>query len=383
MRRREFLVQTSRSAIGVAFSCALPAPTRAAAEDVLRMIPLLEREIPELMEQTRVPGVSLAIVRDGKLRWRRGFGIRRAGSHERVDHETVFQAGSVSKTVFAYAVMKLVERGVIDLDTPLTRYSALRILDSDPRLDLITARHVLSHTSGLQNWRSERNPLSIHFRPGEQYLYSGEGYSYLQSVVTQLTGHADPTRCGKYEAGLTVCATDFDSYMRANVFVPFGMDSTGYVWTKRFERHAADPHDEQGRLLDAKRPSDIDAARYGAAGGLLTTPTDYTNFLIQIVNPKSSDRFRLQTNMIAEMVRPQIKGGDSPASSRALGWEVVRNDTDDILVHGGDNSGFHAFAAASRKRKTGYMVMTNGDGGTNLIKKLIIGDTALNQLLMR
>jgi hypothetical protein len=100
-----------------------------------------------------------------------------------VDHETVFQAGSVSKTVFAYAVMKLVERNILDLDTPLTRYSPIRILEGDPRLDLITARHVLSHTSGLPNWRSERNPLSIRFTPGERYLYSGEGYSYLQSVV--------------------------------------------------------------------------------------------------------------------------------------------------------------------------------------------------------
>jgi CubicO group peptidase (beta-lactamase class C family) len=299
-----------------------------------------------------------------------------------VDHETVFQAGSVSKTVFAYAVMKLVERGILDLDTPLTRYSPIRILEDDPRLDLITARHVLSHTSGLPNWRSERIPLSIRFTPGERYLYSGEGYSYLQSVVSHLTGRFDPLRCGEYEAGLRTCATDFDSYMRANIFIPFDMTSSGYVWTKTFEQHAADGHDEQQRLLDRKRPSDVDAARYGAAGGLLTTPTDYAKFLLQVVNPKSSARFRLQTNTIDEMVRPVIKGGDSPLSSRALGWEVVRTGTDDILVHGGDNAGFHAFAAASRKRKTGYIVMTNGDGGTNLIKKLIIGDTALNQLLM-
>jgi len=81
------------------------------------------------------------------------------------------------------------------------------------------------------------------------------------------------------------------------------------------------------------------------------------------------------------MVRPQIKGGDSPQSWRALGWEVVRSDKDDFIVHGGDNSGFHAFAAASLKRRNGYIFMTNGDGGMDLLKKLIIGDTPLNQLL--
>jgi len=373
---------TSRSALGFAFCLTLPtSKTSAATTDSNRIILQLEREIPELMKETRVPGVSIAIVRGGKMYWRRGFGIKRAGSPDGVNHETVFQAGSVSKTVFAYAVMKLVERGVINLDTPLTQYSPVRILDGDARLDLITARHVLSHTSGLQNWRSEKDPLAIHFTPGERYLYSGEGYSYLQSVITHLTGHVDPSRCGKYEAGLTVCATDFDAYMHSNVFMPFGMNSSGYIWNKKFERQMADPHDEKGQLLERGKPSDIDAARYASAGGLLTTPTDYAKFLIEIVNPRPSDRFRLKQSTIAEMVRPHIQGGDSPTNSRGLGWEIVHTDTDDFIVHGGDNSGFHAFAAASRKQKAGYIVMTNGDGGTTLIKQLIIGDTPLNQIL--
>ena len=84
--------------------------------------------------------------------------------------------------------MKLCEKGVMDLDTPLTKYTSERFLEGDPRLDLITARHVLSHTSGFQNWRSEKEPLKIHFKPGEKWSYSGEGYSYLQSVVTHLIG---------------------------------------------------------------------------------------------------------------------------------------------------------------------------------------------------
>jgi CubicO group peptidase (beta-lactamase class C family) len=77
-------------------------------------------------------------------------------------HETVFEAASVSKTVFAYAAMKLFEKGIMALDTPLTRYTLRQWLESDPRLDLITARHVLSHTSGFQDWRSGDEPLRIH-----------------------------------------------------------------------------------------------------------------------------------------------------------------------------------------------------------------------------
>lgn len=383
MRRRQFLFDTSRSAIGFALAPRfVPAQISTGATDAARLIADLEKEIPRTMDDTHVPGMSIAIIRDAKLLWRRAFGVMRIGSNKRVDNDTVFEAGSVSKTVFAYAVMKLYERGAIDLDTPLTRYTPLRILDGDPRLELITARHVLSHSSGLQNWRSEREPLKIHFPPGEQYLYSGEGYSYLQSVVTQLTGHVDATRCATYEAGLKVCATDFDSYMQANLLVPFGMASSGYVSTAIYERHVADPHDAKGQPLTRKKPTAIDAARYGAAGLLHTTPTDYAKFLIEIIDPKPSDRFRLEKRTIAEMVRPHIKGGESPASSRALGWEVVHTSKDDVIVHGGDNPGFHAFAAACLERKTGYIFMTNGDGGIDLLKKLIIGDTTLNRLLV-
>ena len=139
------------------------------------------------MEEHLLPGLSIAIIKDGKLGWRRGFGIKNSASKEPVDNATVFEAGSMGKPVFAYAVMKLCERGVINLDTPLTKYTSERFLEGDPRLELITARHVLSHTSGFQNWRSDKEPLKIHFTPGEKYLYSGEGYSYLQSVVTQVT----------------------------------------------------------------------------------------------------------------------------------------------------------------------------------------------------
>ena len=107
-----------------------------------------------------------------------------------VDSNTVFEFASVSKTVFAYVVMKACEKGILDLDTPLTKYTSDRYLVGDPRLDLITPRHVLSHTTGFQNWRSKTDPLRIQFTPGAHRGYSGEGYWYLQSVLT----HLAPTR---------------------------------------------------------------------------------------------------------------------------------------------------------------------------------------------
>src|ERR1051326_4944668 len=195
MRRREFLAESSQAALGFSL---LPLVARAQEDRKSprlkggtssgTLIANLEREIPKLMEEALVPGLSIALIKDAKLFWRRGFGVKDSASKVPVDNDTVFEAASVSKTVFAYAAMKLCEKGVIGLDTPLTKYSPKPFLEGDPRLELITARHVLSHTSGFQNWRSDKEPLKIHFTPGEKYLYSGEGYSYLQSVVTQVTG---------------------------------------------------------------------------------------------------------------------------------------------------------------------------------------------------
>src|SRR6266702_307477 len=196
MKRKDFLTASGRAALG--FSLLPFAPCSAGTQLFARpkdrtpwetLLADLEKQIPGLMAEAKTPGLSIAIIRDAKVLWRRGFGVRDSAAKEPVDNDTVFEACSVSKTVFAYAVLKLCERGVINLDTPLTKYTSERFLEGDPRLDLITARHVLSHTTGFPNWRSEAAPLKIQFTPGEKFSYSGEGYSYLQSVVMHLTGH--------------------------------------------------------------------------------------------------------------------------------------------------------------------------------------------------
>ena len=316
------------------------------------------------MEETNVPGVSIAIIKDAKLFWRRGFGVTDRASNKPVDNDTVFEAASVSKTVFAYAVLKLCEKGVIGLDTPLTKYAAKPFLEGDARLELITARRVLSHTTGFQDWRSGAEPLKIHFTPGEKWSYSGEGYSYLQSVVTQLTGHVSLTDSARYEADLEVFATDIDPYLKANVLAPFGMASSGYVWSGTFEKHAARPHDAEGKPLTKGKPAATAAARYAAAGGLHTTPADYAKFLIEVIAPKRSDAFRLNAESLKEMVRPQVKVDE--ANSWALGWRIFHSRKGDLIVHGGNQKGFHAFAAASVERKSGFVIMTNGDNGWKL-----------------
>jgi len=370
-------MEASRAALGAAVLPSVAGPrAQPPWED---LIADLERQIPRLMKEALVPGLSIAIIKDARLFWRRGFGVKDQRSKQPVDNETVFEAASTSKPVFAYAVMKLCERGVLDLDTPLTRYTTERFLEGDPRLDLITARHVLTHTSGFPNWRAREDPLAIHFTPGAQWSYSGEGYSYLQSVVTRLVGgRVSAKDCGRFEAGVQVCAAEpsIDDYMKANVLVPFGMTASGYLWNAAMEAHMAPGHDEQGKPTGSNRkPSGPALARYGMAGGLCTTPSDYARFLIEIIDPKPRDAFRLTRESLREMVRPQVRR--NAESSWALGWEINHTKDGGFLRHGGGNPGYSCLVAASVEHRSGYVIMTNAEnsGYTAVIAKLIVGDT--------
>src|SRR5262249_25943573 len=159
----------------------------------------------------------------------------------------------------------------------LAKYLTETIVANDPRWEKITPRHVLSHTSGFQNWRGEEE-LKIHFPPGQRFSYSGEGYFYLQSVITRLKGKVNSSDCAKYERDLEVCATDFDDYMKRNLLAPFRMTSSGYVWRESFEKNTARPHDTAGKSLPKKKSRAPHVARYGSAGALHTTATDYAKF---------------------------------------------------------------------------------------------------------
>jgi CubicO group peptidase (beta-lactamase class C family) len=137
------------------------------------------------MDSRLIPGLSLAFVNEGRISHRAAYGLADASSGRAVTHDTVFEAGSLSKPVFAYAALKCCEAGVLNLDTQLADYLKVPYLEDDPRHRTITARHVLSHTTGFPNWRRKK-PLKTHFRPGERHSYSSEGYVYLQHVLSHL-----------------------------------------------------------------------------------------------------------------------------------------------------------------------------------------------------
>lgn len=345
---------------------AIPRRAETASAGLIRDV---EQKIPGAMKELNVPGVSVALVQNARVVWRCGFGVADAETGKPVDNDTLFQAASMSKPVFAYAVMKICEKGVLDLDTPLTRYVSERVLADDARLESITARHVLSHTSGFQNWRTGEKPLAIHFTPGQKYLYSGEGYWYLQSVISRLRGRVFEKECSRYEGDVKVCATDIADFMKVNVLAPLAMNSGGYVWNEKWRARAARGHDLRGHALPFGTPRPVDAARYASAGGLVTTPSEYARLLIAMMAPTASG---LRNASVREMLRPQVQLESTGDVSIAwgLGWRLAHTKPGDLFGHGGDNAGFHCLAEGCVARKSGFVIMTNGDGGWKLLQRL-------------
>ena len=373
-RRNILRLSTSGIAAGAlsALGCSRSAPDsagRVAGAAWEEGIADLEMRVRRSMDTHQVPGVSIAVIRGGRIAWTGFFGVRDSTTGVPVDDSTVFSAQSMSKPVFAYRVMKLCEQGTLDLDAPLTRYTRDTFVRDDDRLSEITARRVLSHTTGLPNWRSGSDPLRIDFAPGSKWSYSGEGYYYLQSIVSQLTGNIDETRCETFEADYRVCASDFAVYMETNLLRPFGMMSSGYSLTTEIQRAVASAHDASGRSLP--QPPTISAAaiaRYGSSGALMTTATDYARFLIEIMQPKPPDSYRLNEASRREMLMPQIEAMTSPfKTSWALGWSVWHLQEGDVLAHGGDLHGWHSQSVFSPERRTGFVILTNGEGGSALI----------------
>lgn len=325
------------------------APTKATVQR-------LEHEIPEEMKKWKVPGLAIAVVRDGKTSWAEGFGEKAAKGGQRVTEDTVFEAASLSKPVFAYGVLKLVEQGKLNLDASLGSYLAKPFLPGEPQLGKITARYVLSHRTGFPNWPGDNNSVPIYFTPGERFSYSGEGYIYLQKVVEQITGKP------------------LNEYMKEAVFEPLGMKSSSYVWRADFDALTATGHDTEGNPTGFDRPNEA-----GAASTLNTTARDYARFVEAILNGKG-----LKAETLQEMETPEValdptcricvKQAPKEVSKTlfwGLGWGIQKTDGREMLWHWGDNGAFKAFVMLEPKTKAGVVLFANSENGLELAQPLV------------
>jgi len=311
----------------------------------------LDKSLPDLMAKGAVPGLSIALIRDRTTYWVHSFGVRDAKSGQPVTEETIFEAASLSKPVFAYGVLKLVDQGKLDLDTPLTRYLSPPYIEGDDRLENITARYVLSHRTGFPNWRGDGNALTIRFTPGERFSYSGEGFVYLQKVVEKVTGRA------------------LNDYMAEAVFVPLRMKSSSYVWRDDYDRRTATGHDGDGQTREKSKPKEANAA-----ASLHTTAADYALFVEAVMKGTG-----LKPKTVREMERPQIAVDPecTNCTDRApkelsrnvfwgLGWGIQETGPGESLWHWGDNGAFKCFVVFYPRRKIGMVLFTNSENGLSI-----------------
>ena len=303
--------------------------------------PTRDLDLPALMAKAKLSGLALASLRGGELETVESHGVADAAAGRRVDDETVFEAASLGKPVFAYAALKCVEADLISLDEPILRFVTDRI-EHDELTAQITARHVLSHTTGLPNWRSELRPMKCHFPPGHRFSYSGEGYLLLQRALETILGEP------------------LDGYMRRLVFEPLGMSH--YDAANVPEDVLALPHDENGA------PTRSNTLSRNAAGSLHTTAADYARFLRVVLRGEG-----LSPEARQEMLRPTSRPptpfltaldpvGDPPLADGVawgLGWGLEIGC--DRIFHWGSNPGFKSFTLNALQDGTGFVVLSTGE----------------------
>ena len=332
-------------------------PTPLQANTTLaRITSRLEGDFPALMKAADVPGLSIALVQDGKVAWVRAFGVKDSKSKAPVTDETVFEAASLSKPVFAYAVLKLVDAGQIDLDKPLNQYLPGDYdVGPDPRLSQVTPRRVLTHTAGFPNWRGQDVKLKIYFTPGEKFSYSGEGFVYLSKVIEHVTGEK------------------LNDFMKRMVFDPLAMKSSSYVWQERYESLKTSRHNTLGEVSPQIK------ATPNAAASLHTTAQDYARFIAAVMSGSG-----LKPETAKSMLTPQIRvdeGGsnttvrpaDKLSSTIAWGLGVGLQTTADGLSfwHWGDNGDAKAYFIAYPRQKLGFVMFANGSNGLSFLPELV------------
>jgi len=317
----------------------------------------LERMAPQLLRDGDVPGLAIALVRDGQLAWCHGFGVKNSATREPVTDDTVFEAASLSKPAFAYAVLKFVDSGRFDLDKPLTEYLPGNYdVGPDPRLGQITARRVLTHTTGFPNWRPEKSALQIFFTPGERFSYSGEGFVYLAKAIEHISGEK------------------LSDFMKRMVFDPLGMTSSSYVWQSSYETRKVSRHNVFGEPFEQTKPDTANAA-----ASLHTTAQDYGRFVAAILNGTG-----LKKETIKQMLTPQIQVGEgganttsrpavrlSPTVSWGLGWGLQTTADGISFWHWGDNGNTKCFVVAFERQKLGLAIFTNSANGLSIVPDLV------------
>jgi len=304
----------------------------------------LESFIERQMESLKVPGVSLAIINNGEVAYHLVKGYSDLATQQKVTRKTIFEGASLSKPLFAYMVMTLVEEGKLNLDKPLHEYLPYKDIDYDERYKKITARMVLTHTSGFPNWRTdhEGGKLFISFEPGSAFQYSGEGYQYLAKVMAHILNTDDRGLEKEYQERI------------AN---PLNLKFTKYLQDSNNMKNKA-----EGYIDGSAVGEDDDPDVFGSAFSIHSEALDFSKWLIAMIH-----REGLSEESYTELFKSQFALPEGHPQTEAgvtdwtLGFAKATMPFGSAFGHGGNNPGYTSLFMIAPETKWGYVMFTNAN----------------------
>lgn len=318
----------------------------------------LDISTPIALKEHNVPGMAIAIIKNDQVIIKKGYGFSDAALGIKVDTQTGFNIGSISKMFTAWGIMKMVEDGKLDLDAPYSDYTKdWKLPASEFDVNKVTIRNLLQHTAGLSvhgyNGYESRKELSsiteslsgtsreeeavtLIMEPESKWQYSGGGYTILQLVIEKISGET------------------FADYMQKNIFKPLKMKHTSFNIDKEILKKSAKAYDEEGnetplRLFNAQ-----------AAAGLHTTIDD----LILFAKASFSKNPVLSERSVSLLITPT----ELSRGNYGLGYMEMNRFGDFTLHgHGGSNEGWHSGFMLDFESKSGIIILTNGSSGRNVL----------------
>jgi CubicO group peptidase (beta-lactamase class C family) len=290
----------------------------------------LDAVAPPLMKKHNVVGLSLVVIREGKMSLSKSYGYADLASKRIVDEQTVFRAASLGKPIFAYIVVSLAQQRKFDLDEPLYTYLKEEVVKGDPRSKIITARMALSHRTGLPNLDGRKSDIKFIFDPGTDFQYSGHAYLYLQKVIEKITGK------------------HLNDLANELVFKPLKMADSSFVWQDKYRDRISSSYDISGGVFRSKEKPEIGYS----AWSLFTSPKDYARFVIHII-----DSSKAQDSVAAVMMKSQV---DVARNVKwGLGWGLQDTIPNYSFWHWGSMAGFRHYVVGYPDEKMAVIVMTN------------------------
>ena len=330
---------------------------------------ILDQRIPGWMDRYEVPGVTLALVKNGETVWAGAYGLADVKNQIQMTPKTLCRVESISKSVTARGVMKLVEMGAIQLDEPVYLHlKSWKFPESDFDTDKVTIRHLLSHSSGLQlgtigleyDPREEKPPLresltrEVKFvqEPGKSFIYSNVGFNLLELLIEDVTGQS------------------FSDFMKEEVMIPSGMQTSSYEWQEDFPTGVPNGYTLNGE------PVPVYVYSEKGAGGLFANVKDIARFVGGgILTDVYSAENILAQSSIRELYSPvmNVSGVYSFAADHyGLGHFVETLPTGQKAVFGGgQGNGWMTHFHLVPENGDGIVILTNSSRSWPLISHIL------------